>query len=106
MVPEVYGFENPRLLLLTEVNSYAKVQFSFLRNSHFKILLIKNKQSSQQYDLLTYKILENRNPAAFPDEVIYRDLYIDNNNKRQDVKLKILQNDVFFSALLMESNSL
>lgn len=71
-----------------------------------KILLIKNAQNSQQYDLLTYKILENRNPSAFPNEIIYRDLYLDSDDKRQDVKLKILQGNVFFSAVLMAPKSL
>jgi len=111
--------QDHQMMLRCQQNQFLSDELLCLifKGDEFKInvLLIKNRQNNKKYELLNYKILENRNPAALPREVIYRNVFYkqtyddqsDNNLVfKQDIKLKILQDGEFLSAVQIDPESL
>lgn len=84
-------FIDSKLLCLIYLDEKVKIKMLFKNNETVK----------DKYDLLSYKILENRNITKFPDEIIFRQVKNNQSNVYHDVQLDIMNGNELFTATIV-----
>ncbi len=102
--------EDNQLLANCEHNMFFDTEFLCLlytnKKVKIKILFKNNQKIKQRYDLIAFKILENRNIEKLPEEMIFKQVKNIQSNEYHDVQLKVMDGRELFSANILPRETL